>query len=275
MAQSPTTDSIPHPHSPEWYDRMSQFQEGYLYPWRSEIGNRNGEDAFIEVLYQHLTPTTVALDVGCADGRLTVDVATRCARVVGYDRVERFIETARKRAMEASLTNCDFVVGDANPRYETVTNSLVPAADNTFDLVFSRRGPLNYIHDVGRVVKSGGWIVQLNPAYTPPPTWADQLPSKLFVTNMRAERFGILESVAERLAAANLTIHSHWFFDVPERFFEPRELYAYLVWNFLDNPPYSFDELRKPIERIFRDHTTSGAVEIRHRRFLWKCLVNR
>jgi hypothetical protein len=82
------------------------------------------------------------------------------------------------------------------------------------------------------------------------------------------------ESVTNRLAAVDLAIHSCWFYDVPERFFEPRELYVFLLWNFLDDPPYSFDDLQPVLSNVFHDHARNGAVEIRHRRFLWTCMVD-
>jgi SAM-dependent methyltransferase len=273
MSEAAAGASLPLPHSPEWYDRLSLIQDGYYYPWRSAVGARNGEDAYLEVLHEHLTSETVALDVGCGDGRLTVEVAGKCSRVVGYDRVRRYIDSAKQHATGARAFNCEFVVGNAKECVDEPNSGRIPASDDTFDLVFSRRGPLNYLSDVRRVTRDNAWIVHLNPAFSPPPDWARLLPNDLFISNLRPAEFGILETVRDRLASAGLRIHSYWFFDVPERFVDPAQLCVFLLWNFLDEAPYTFDDLRKPIERVFQECSAEGAVELRHRRLLWTCHI--
>ena len=45
---------IPRAHSNEWYDHLATVEDGYYYPWSSHLGARNGEDAFQEVVDEHL-----------------------------------------------------------------------------------------------------------------------------------------------------------------------------------------------------------------------------
>ena len=58
-------------------------------------------------LLDALTPGTSVLDVGCGPGTITVDFAQRVApaRVVGIDRVEEVLETARAAARGAGVDN--------------------------------------------------------------------------------------------------------------------------------------------------------------------------
>ncbi len=113
--------------------------------------------------------------------------------------------------MSIRSANCKFVIGNAKKTDEDPNSGRIPTPDDTFDLVFSRRGPLNYLSDVSRVTRDDAWIVHLNPAFAPPPDWAHLLPSDLFVSNMRPAEFGILETVRDRLASTGLRIHSYWF----------------------------------------------------------------
>jgi SAM-dependent methyltransferase len=52
------------------------------------------------------------LDLACGHGRHAVLLAPRVARLVGYDRTERFLEHARERAKELGLRNLELVRGD-------------------------------------------------------------------------------------------------------------------------------------------------------------------
>ena len=44
------------PQTAAWYDRLATLQDGYRYPWRSRIGGWHGEDAFLALVQQHLSP---------------------------------------------------------------------------------------------------------------------------------------------------------------------------------------------------------------------------
>src|SRR5262249_48162540 len=53
------------------------------------------------------------LDVGTGWGRLALELAPRCRRVVGIDREVALIEDARRRAAAAGVANAEVVVADA------------------------------------------------------------------------------------------------------------------------------------------------------------------
>ncbi len=213
---------------------------------------------------------TIAIDVGCGHGELTLEVAKRCRSVTGFDRVSAFIDKAKALASTAGVTNCTFVLGSSKATSDDKHSARIPVERGSCDLIYFRRGPLSYIHDVKRVAHSGTRIIQLNPAHTKGPKWASLLPAESFPLPEMGE-FDILDDVAGRLTDVGLTIQSYWFFDVPEYFDSPQELYKLLAWNFLDQPPCTLSEAQPIPETVFREHSADGKVIVRHRRFLWTC----
>ena len=269
-----TTDPLPCPHSFEWYDRLSQIQDGYFYPWKSNIGRNNGEKAFHDLLFEHLSPDSVVLDVGCGHGELTMEVARQCRTIYGYDRAKTFVEKATKSASKVGLKNCYFVLGDSSSP-DPADQSLVhiPIDGVRFDLVYSRRGPINFIQDAKRVAQNPGWIIQLLPAHANPPPWVNELPVEFRTYIQKGDEFGMLKTVSQRLTSVGLQFHSYWFFDVPEYLENTKQLFTYLSWNYLDKPPLDYDKMAPIFERIFAKYSEDGNIEIRHRRFLWTCHV--
>ena len=93
------------PHSNEWYDRLSQFQEGYYYPWKSTIADGNGEDAYVALVRKHLSRDKDVLDMGCGHGELTLEFAADCRTIVGYDRVAAYTRLAGRLAQDRGIKN--------------------------------------------------------------------------------------------------------------------------------------------------------------------------
>ena len=65
-------------------------------------------------LLDALTPGVRVLDVGCGPGTITIDFAQRVApgRVVGIDRADEVLDTARADARDAAGVTVEFAVGD-------------------------------------------------------------------------------------------------------------------------------------------------------------------
>ena len=77
-------------HSPAWYDRLATLQDGYYYPWNSHVATLNGEDAYLDLIQQHVTLDKDVLEIGCGHGEVAISIAHQCRSIIAYDRVENF-----------------------------------------------------------------------------------------------------------------------------------------------------------------------------------------
>lgn len=108
-------------------------------------------------LLPHLQPHMKMLDVGCGPGTITIDLARLVPEgsIIGIEPVSEPLEHARANATEASVSNVDFVVGDAN---------VLDFADATFDVTHSHqvlqhvRDPVKILKEMKRVTKLGGLV---------------------------------------------------------------------------------------------------------------------
>lgn len=266
----------PKPHSPEWYDRLSTMQRGYYYPWRSRVALRNGEDAYMDAVRDYLSPDKDVLDVGCGHGEVALAIAPLCRSVFAYDRVASYIEIAEQARKQARIANVTFVHGDSAAA-ANAGRVCIPTPDGAFDLIISRRGPLHWIADAPRVARSGAVLLQLNPDEIPAP-WDAELPDALRQTPpghapQDAAIFAMRPAVDRELVAVGLQMHSCWTFDVPEQFEDAAQLFTRLTFGRSADEAPAFGEVREQLEGIFKRHATGAGLVLRHRRFLWKAVV--
>jgi hypothetical protein len=80
-------------------------------------------------------------------------------------------------------------------------------------------------------------------------------------------------AVEGRLAATGLAVDSWWSFDVPERFPDPEQLYAWLAWGGTPDEVPPLVAIRPLLERIFAAHGGPEGLAIRRRRYLWTAVV--
>lgn len=264
---------IPRAHSNSWYDNLAQVQTGYYYPWKSRVGDRNGEDAFIEYVQEHLTPETDLLEVGCGHGELALDLAESCRSVVAYDRVQSYIDLAEEEKAKRNNDNARFLCYDA--RDPTLEEVRLPVEDNSVDVIIGRRAPLHWIQDAKRACRPGGLLIQLNPMEEPIPAWSSKLPHMLHYENSgrHTGTGSIHQSVENRLHQAGLLLHSGWGFDVPEIFDEPRELYTMITWGLPRSELPSYEELEYKFKSIYDRFAEKQGIVLRHCRYLWKAEV--
>lgn len=262
------------PHSPEWYDRLATLQDGYYYPWKSQIASSNGETAFLELIRQHLNPKTDVLDVGCGHGEVALELAPHCRSVLAYDRVKRYIQIANENARKEGVENLTYLCADSSLASNEGA-AKIPAEPNSFDLLISRRGPLHWLEDARQVARPSAVLIQLNPLETPLPTWADQLPEPLRSATGIELAYGMLNSVKHRLGLGGLELHSAWTYDVPEYFSDPKELYIRLTWGYIPGEVPTLDEVAPIIKEIYEQSAYPEGLALRHTRLLWKAIVRK
>jgi SAM-dependent methyltransferase len=260
------------PHSPDWYDRLATLQEGYYYPWKSQVAPLNGEDAYLGLVRKHLTQEKDVLDVGCGHGDVALSMAPFCRGILAYDRVESYIQIAQKEARKAGVENLAYIWHDSSAEANQ-DEVHIPAKDDAFDVLISRRGPLHWIADARRVARPGAVIIQLNPLETPIPPWAERLPEPLRSASGIEYQYGMLNSVKYQLEQAGLNLHSAWTYDVPEFFDDPRELYMRLVWGFLTTEIPTWNEIKPIIQEIYAEYAWSQGLVLRHTRLLWMAMI--
>jgi SAM-dependent methyltransferase len=263
------------PHSNAWYDRLSKQQDGYYYPWQSTLGLGDGESAYLSLVGDHLSKNTTVLDVGCGHGDIALEMAPLCHSIIGYDRVESYIQLAEKSRVDKKIPNVSFICHDSHKTANEEHTSF-PVPENSIDLVISRRGPTHWIEDARRICRQGSSLIQLNPmGRKEEPDWNQALPELLQLPSPdRADANSIVDAIEARLAGAGLCIHSAWTFDVPEWFHKPLDLYKFLTFGEDPKSMPTWEEVEDDLERVFACYSGEKGLEDRQRRFLWKTTVS-
>lgn len=136
----------------EWWNNLAQKLNGFRGNYKFQLIGDSGEDEFVQMVNTKLKNFPNALDVGCADGRFTSELASKENKIIGVDFSDVMIEKAK---LLAERENLDYMVADAKN---------LPFDNDSFDLVISRRGPVsipNYLEEAIRVTKPGGQIVEI------------------------------------------------------------------------------------------------------------------
>lgn len=257
-------------HSAEWYDRLATLQQAYSYPWRSHLDPWHGEDVYRVLVHQHLHSDMDVLDIACAQGEMALEIAPSCRSVVGYDRIAAWISLAQQAAQERGLTNTSFVCHDSSAEANGGRVRL-PAADSAFDLLICSKGPFHWIEDARRVARPGAVLLMLIPDARPLQDWIAQLPEPL--RWQESDPNWARPAIEQRLAGAELSLHSWWSFDVPETFPNPEELYVWRTWGCTPDEVPSFAEVAADLTRIFTQYGGPRGLEVRRPRYIWKAIV--
>jgi SAM-dependent methyltransferase len=256
----------------EQLETLAARQGGYFYPWRSALGDGNGEDAYTRLVEAHLSEEKVVLDAGCGHGTDMLAFAPKVRRFIGYDAVESFITIARRRAAESGLANVELALCNSSPRHNGGA-ARIPAAEHSLDLIISRRGPTNWIADARRACRRGARLIQLNPLPSPEAAWKGELPKALRMAENPANpgRPNLVVEIEAALAGAGLRLEDGQVFDAPEVFSEPEDLYRCLTFMRFEPDTPSWDAARPDLERLLARH---GPIDMRQRRFLWTAVVD-
>ena len=110
---------------------------------------------------EHLRPSDVVLDLGCANGAHTLRAAARCARLFGCDYDAGQLRVARQEAGRRGLANVHLFAWDITGR--------LPFPDRHFDAVLfldviehlDERQPV--LREIRRVLKPGGRLLVSGP----------------------------------------------------------------------------------------------------------------
>lgn len=134
-----------------FYDKVAKKFGNYSTPVKisRECTNGNPEDIFKEELIEASRKDKIVLDVGCADGRFTISISSYFAKVTAIDTSRGMLESARKLQKKSNITNVSFLSKNLH------SNDF---GDESFDVIYSRRGPTDY-PEFFRLLKKGGYYI--------------------------------------------------------------------------------------------------------------------
>jgi len=119
--------------------------------WRQGV---DGEDYFDRRVLKEARGKGV-LDIGCGRGEFTLAVAAVATKVAGVDFSRNAISRAIVNTSLQGVTNMELKLANARS---------IPYSDESFDLVYCRRGPATYnlktAREAHRVLKHGGRLIE-------------------------------------------------------------------------------------------------------------------
>lgn len=131
----------------EYWDRKWAFGEG----WREHVvlDGSDGEEEFDRELRAKATGKDV-LDEGCGSGQFSLKLARSANHLTGIDISTTALRQAERGLARSNLENVAFRLADARR---------LPFPENSFDVVYSRRGPAS---DSGRTLSEGHRVLRRN-----------------------------------------------------------------------------------------------------------------
>lgn len=135
-----------------FYDRIAKEHGVYDVLYQNiikEYPGENPEDVFKKKILDHSGSDRLALDLGCGDGKFTLSIAGYFRRIFAIDTSRELLAVANKLQKEKKIGNTSFELQDA-----TCTD----CSDGTFDVAYSRRGPIPF-SEIRRVLKPGGFFI--------------------------------------------------------------------------------------------------------------------
>lgn len=139
-----------------FYDKVAKKFGGYAFgsnkpKYTSEYPNGNPEEIFKAKLLDLSGKDKEALDIGCGDGKFTFEIAQNFHSIQGIDNSVELLKIALSKKEEFKIENTDFKQEDA---------SKTSFPDESFDVVFCRRGP-SFYKEYYRVIKKGGYYLEI------------------------------------------------------------------------------------------------------------------
>ncbi len=120
----------------DWYKTAFQYDYLRVYPHRNDEEARRQVDFLVGRL--DVPPSCEVLDLGCGDGRHSLELTRRGFRVTGLDLSEELLERARRRTADEGL-DITFIQGDMRD----------PPAAHAYDLLVNFFTSFGYFREDG------------------------------------------------------------------------------------------------------------------------------
>jgi len=136
-----------------FYDKVAKKFGSYGYgispQYESEYPVGDPEKIFKQKLLELSSKDKTALDIGCADGKFTLSVASYFKKIYGIDTSRENLVVAQNHNKKNK--NIEYSYQDA--RHTSFKNSF-------FDLIYCRRGPTFY-REYCRIIKTNGYYLEI------------------------------------------------------------------------------------------------------------------
>lgn len=138
-----------------FYDKVAQKFGGYHsnIPRLYEFEGGDPEKIFKKVLLRVSGKNKIALDVGCADGRFTIEMSSYFKKIKAIDISKKMLVHAKKNLKASDKTNIEFAYQDVH--------ALKKDSRMQYDIIYNRRGPCDY-HMFAYSLKPGGYYAEIN-----------------------------------------------------------------------------------------------------------------
>lgn len=146
--------------SKNFYDRIAKKFGGYGYgtaPKKYKCistypdGHNDPENIFKSKLLELSSRQKVALDIGCADGKFTLQIAQYFKEIYGIDTSKVNLDIAKSVNKNKQIENVQYFLQNAgNTSFK----------GSTFDLAYNRRGP-SFYKEYCRILKPKGHYLEI------------------------------------------------------------------------------------------------------------------
>lgn len=140
----------------DFYDKVAKKFRGYAFgsnkpKYYSEYKNGNPEEIFKDKLLELAKTDSIALDVGCGDGKFAFEISKYFSFIHGIDTSKELLRIAKSKKKALNIANVDFTHGDAGK---------TSFPNESFDILFCRRGP-SFYQEYYRLLKKGGYYLEI------------------------------------------------------------------------------------------------------------------
>jgi ubiquinone/menaquinone biosynthesis C-methylase UbiE len=139
--------------SHKFYDKVAKKFGNYSTEASriTKYETENPEEVFKNLLIKYSGKDKNVLDLGCADGRFTIVISSNFKKVVAIDLSKGMLKAARLLQKKEKVENVSF---------EETNAFKVPYRNNSFDIIYSRRGPTPF-NEIYRLLKKDGYFINI------------------------------------------------------------------------------------------------------------------
>ncbi len=137
----------------DWYKTAFRYDYLRVYPHRNDEEARRQVDFLVDRL--DVPPSCEVLDLGCGDGRHSLELARRGFRVTGLDLSEELLERARRRTADEGL-DITFIQGDMRDPPEVRAYDLVVNFFTSFGYFREDSENTRVLEAISRALRPGG-----------------------------------------------------------------------------------------------------------------------